>query len=104
VFLNIVLDEAVEGKSGREKERLGMVVIQGNPVVMLEVSWCFFFSFFLALGRLFSSDVCFAEWDGKKGAGDTENFLCVYVFVADSMVCRHLKGLEMGRIDDGTDR
>jgi small nuclear ribonucleoprotein G len=38
VFLNIVLDEAVEEKAGGEKVRLGMVVIRGNSVVMLEVS------------------------------------------------------------------
>jgi hypothetical protein len=37
VFLNIVLDEAVEEKAGGEKVRLGMVVIRGNSVVMLEV-------------------------------------------------------------------
>ncbi|KIY00708.1 uncharacterized protein Z520_03373 [Fonsecaea multimorphosa CBS 102226] len=36
VFLNIVLDEAVEEKPGGERERLGMVVIRGNSVVMLE--------------------------------------------------------------------
>lgn len=36
VFLNIVLDEAVEEKAGGEKVRLGMVVIRGNSVVMLE--------------------------------------------------------------------
>ncbi|KAM7205763.1 LSM domain containing protein [Naviculisporaceae sp. PSN 640] len=36
VFLNIVLDDAVEEKDGGEKERLGMVVIRGNSVVMLE--------------------------------------------------------------------
>ncbi|CCF43823.1 LSM domain-containing protein [Colletotrichum higginsianum] len=36
VFLNIVLDEAVEEKEGGEKVRLGMVVIRGNSVVMLE--------------------------------------------------------------------
>ncbi|KAK5632676.1 hypothetical protein RRF57_008390 [Xylaria bambusicola] len=36
VFLNIVLDDAVEEKEGGEKERLGMVVIRGNSVVMLE--------------------------------------------------------------------
>jgi small nuclear ribonucleoprotein G len=35
--LNIVLDEAVEEKAGGEKVRLGMVVIRGNSVVMLEV-------------------------------------------------------------------
>ncbi|OJD25483.1 hypothetical protein ACJ73_03147 [Blastomyces percursus] len=39
VFMNIVLDEAVEEKNGGEKVRLGMVVIRGNSVVMLEV--CF---------------------------------------------------------------
>uniref|UniRef100_L2FQR7 Small nuclear ribonucleoprotein G n=1 Tax=Colletotrichum fructicola (strain Nara gc5) TaxID=1213859 RepID=L2FQR7_COLFN len=33
VFLNIVLDEAVEEKEGGEKVRLGMVVIRGNSVV-----------------------------------------------------------------------
>ncbi|KAH7269381.1 uncharacterized protein BKA55DRAFT_682472 [Fusarium redolens] len=36
VFLNIVLDEAVEEKDGGEKQRIGMVVIRGNSVVMLE--------------------------------------------------------------------
>ncbi|KAK0372860.1 small nuclear ribonucleoprotein [Colletotrichum limetticola] len=36
VFLNIVLDEAVEEKEGGEKVRIGMVVIRGNSVVMLE--------------------------------------------------------------------
>ena len=38
VFLNIVLDEAAEERAGGEKVRLGMVVIRGNSVVMLEVS------------------------------------------------------------------
>ncbi|EOD48742.1 small nuclear ribonucleoprotein g [Neofusicoccum parvum] len=39
VFLNIVLDEAVEEKAGGEKVRIGMCVFQvirGNSVVMLE--------------------------------------------------------------------
>lgn len=36
VFLNIVLDDAVEEKPGGERQRLGMVVIRGNSVVMLE--------------------------------------------------------------------
>ncbi|KAL1651240.1 Serine/threonine-protein kinase smg1 [Diplodia intermedia] len=36
VFLNIVLDEAVEEKPGGEKVRIGMCVIRGNSVVMLE--------------------------------------------------------------------
>jgi small nuclear ribonucleoprotein G len=37
VYLNIVLDEALEEKAGGEKTRIGMVVIRGNSVVMLEV-------------------------------------------------------------------
>ncbi|EEQ34893.1 hypothetical protein McanCB56680_000246 [Microsporum canis] len=36
VFMNIVLDDAVEEKNGGEKVPLGMVVIRGNSVVMLE--------------------------------------------------------------------
>ncbi|KLU82140.1 sm snRNP core protein Smg1 [Magnaporthiopsis poae ATCC 64411] len=36
VFLNIVLDDAFEEKDGGEKAKLGMVVIRGNSVVMLE--------------------------------------------------------------------
>jgi small nuclear ribonucleoprotein G len=36
VFLNVVLDEAVEEKSNGERQRLGMVVVRGNSVVMLE--------------------------------------------------------------------
>jgi small nuclear ribonucleoprotein G len=36
VFLNIVLDDAVEEKANGEKVRIGMVVIRGNSVVMLE--------------------------------------------------------------------
>ncbi|ESZ93108.1 putative small nuclear ribonucleoprotein G [Sclerotinia borealis F-4128] len=36
VFLNIVLDDAVEEKEGGEKVKIGMVVIRGNSVVMLE--------------------------------------------------------------------
>ncbi|OJD32836.1 small nuclear ribonucleoprotein g [Diplodia corticola] len=36
VFLNIVLDEAIEEKAGGEKVRIGMCVIRGNSVVMLE--------------------------------------------------------------------
>ena len=34
--MNIVLDEAYEERPGGEKARLGMVVIRGNSVVMLE--------------------------------------------------------------------
>lgn len=36
LFLNIVLDDALEEKPNGEKQRLGMVVIRGNSVVMLE--------------------------------------------------------------------
>ncbi|KAF2281262.1 small nuclear ribonucleoprotein-like protein G [Westerdykella ornata] len=36
VYLNIVLDEALEEKPSGEKVRIGMVVIRGNSVVMLE--------------------------------------------------------------------
>ncbi|RDA90758.1 hypothetical protein CP533_2965 [Ophiocordyceps camponoti-saundersi (nom. inval.)] len=36
VFLNIVLDEAYEEVSDNVKIKLGMVVIRGNSVVMLE--------------------------------------------------------------------
>lgn len=36
VYLNVVLDDAVEEKKDGGKERLGMVVIRGNAVVMLE--------------------------------------------------------------------
>lgn len=37
VYLNIVLDEALEEKANGDKTRIGMVVIRGNSVVMLEV-------------------------------------------------------------------
>lgn len=37
VYLNIVLDDAIEEKPDGEKVRIGMVVIRGNSVVMLEV-------------------------------------------------------------------
>jgi hypothetical protein len=46
-----VLDEAVEEKAGGEKVRLGMVVIRGNSVVMLEVRNRLYIS------RLFGGDV-----------------------------------------------
>lgn len=42
VYLNIVLDEALEEKPNGEKVRIGMVVIRGNSVVMLEVRNCLF--------------------------------------------------------------
>jgi hypothetical protein len=37
VYLNIVLDDAVEEKPGNVRDPIGMVVIRGNAVVMLEV-------------------------------------------------------------------
>lgn len=37
VYLNVVLDEALEEKPNGEKVRIGMVVIRGNSVVMIEV-------------------------------------------------------------------
>ncbi|KAJ5936671.1 hypothetical protein N7466_003121 [Penicillium verhagenii] len=36
VFMNIVLDEAFEEKAGGEKVAIGMIVIRGNSVVMIE--------------------------------------------------------------------
>ncbi|CCX15909.1 hypothetical protein FPQ18DRAFT_296207 [Pyronema domesticum] len=36
VFLNIVLDDAVEQREGGQKVPIGTVVIRGNSVVMLE--------------------------------------------------------------------
>lgn len=38
VFLNIVLDEAVEQKPNGEHVKVGTVVIRGNSVVLMEVS------------------------------------------------------------------
>jgi small nuclear ribonucleoprotein G len=37
VYLNVVLDDALEEKPGGEKVRIGMVVIRGNAVVLIEV-------------------------------------------------------------------
>jgi small nuclear ribonucleoprotein G len=37
VYLNIVLDEALEEKTGGGKLRIGMVLVRGNAVIMLEV-------------------------------------------------------------------
>ena len=37
VYLNIVLDDATEEKAGGARDHIGMVVIRGNAVVMLEV-------------------------------------------------------------------
>jgi hypothetical protein len=37
VYLNIVLDDALEEKAGGQRDPIGMVVIRGNAVVMLEV-------------------------------------------------------------------
>ena len=38
-YLNLVLDDAVEDKPGGEKVKIGMVVIRGNAVVMIEVRY-----------------------------------------------------------------
>ncbi|XP_070541363.1 small nuclear ribonucleoprotein G-like [Ptychodera flava] len=35
-FMNLVLDESVEEISGGEKHQIGMVVIRGNSIIMLE--------------------------------------------------------------------
>ena len=35
-FMNLVLDEAVEEASATEKNTIGMVVIRGNSIVMIE--------------------------------------------------------------------
>ncbi|XP_028417022.1 small nuclear ribonucleoprotein G-like [Dendronephthya gigantea] len=35
-FMNIVLDEAVENVSSSEKHNIGMVVIRGNSIVIME--------------------------------------------------------------------
>lgn len=39
VFLNIVLDEAVEQKANGEHVKVGTVVIRGNSVVLMEVCY-----------------------------------------------------------------
>ncbi|XP_066025070.1 small nuclear ribonucleoprotein G-like [Pocillopora verrucosa] len=35
-FMNLVLDEAVEEVSAQEKHNIGMVVIRGNSIVIME--------------------------------------------------------------------
>lgn len=35
-YMNLVLDEAVEEVSAQERHEIGMVVLRGNSVVMLE--------------------------------------------------------------------
>ncbi|XP_002742321.1 small nuclear ribonucleoprotein G-like [Saccoglossus kowalevskii] len=35
-FMNLVMDESVEEISGGEKHQIGMVVIRGNSIIMLE--------------------------------------------------------------------
>ncbi|KAI7864726.1 hypothetical protein BDF14DRAFT_1731608, partial [Spinellus fusiger] len=35
-FMNIVLDEAVEDVSETEKHQIGMIVIRGNSITLLE--------------------------------------------------------------------
>jgi hypothetical protein len=73
VYLNIVLDEALEEKAGGEKVRIGMVVIRGNAVVMLEVriSWIIYSSFHVTNGcshdsrHSTASTRMFPRWDGN---------------------------------------
>ncbi|XP_038065717.1 small nuclear ribonucleoprotein G-like [Patiria miniata] len=36
-FMNLVMDETVENLSGGEKYDIGMVVIRGNSIILLEV-------------------------------------------------------------------
>lgn len=36
LFLNIVLDEAVEQKANGEVQKLGMAVVRGNSIVLME--------------------------------------------------------------------
>lgn len=60
MFLNIVLDEAVEEKANGDKVQIGMVVIRGNSVVMLEVCLrsCYIYDFHtssITFTRLLSS-------------------------------------------------
>jgi len=35
-FMNLVIDEAVEGGNAQQSNNIGMVVIRGNSVVMME--------------------------------------------------------------------
>ncbi|XP_077992967.1 small nuclear ribonucleoprotein G-like [Glandiceps talaboti] len=35
-FMNMVMDESVEEIAGGEKHQIGMVVIRGNSIIMLE--------------------------------------------------------------------
>uniref|UniRef100_A0A6G5ADX3 Small nuclear ribonucleoprotein G n=1 Tax=Rhipicephalus microplus TaxID=6941 RepID=A0A6G5ADX3_RHIMP len=35
-FMNLVLDEAVEETKGGEKHNIGMVVVRGNSIILLE--------------------------------------------------------------------
>ncbi|XP_023220344.1 probable small nuclear ribonucleoprotein G [Centruroides vittatus] len=35
-FMNLVMDEAVEETKGGEKHNIGMVVVRGNSIVLLE--------------------------------------------------------------------
>lgn len=35
-FMNLVLDEAVEEVSAQQKHNIGMVVIRGNSIVIME--------------------------------------------------------------------
>ncbi|XP_013781005.1 small nuclear ribonucleoprotein G-like isoform X2 [Limulus polyphemus] len=35
-FMNLVIDEAVEETKGGEKHNIGMIVVRGNSIVLLE--------------------------------------------------------------------
>ena len=52
VYLNVVLDEAVEETRDGGKHRLGMVVIRGNSVVLIEVG----------LSRCIKNGPCLLTW------------------------------------------
>uniref|UniRef100_A0A915HZL1 Small nuclear ribonucleoprotein G n=1 Tax=Romanomermis culicivorax TaxID=13658 RepID=A0A915HZL1_ROMCU len=36
-FMNLVIDEAVEHAKGGEQNQMGMIVIRGNSIVLMEV-------------------------------------------------------------------
>lgn len=79
VFLNIVLDDAVEEKDGGEKVRIGTVVIRGNSVVMLEVRLRGLFPFPDARFLMVLRAVGFGE--DKLEGGDTrrDGFYILYI-------------------------
>jgi hypothetical protein len=72
--LNIVLDEALEEKAGGEKVRIGMVVIRGNAVVMIEVCIHFYLSLWAEGEGGGKKRVRWMEWQkrlkGREGRGE----------------------------------